>query len=232
MEKLKKIALILAGIIIAYFIITFATASIANVIFPPSKASLTDEVVEDIGGDDFLVATLKGCLKIGEEKIPDGSFKTSDGKFGWYDAKNITYVDSYGRKGYMIVWKTTPDKYSFNTHEKVNLYISAYLTGIGAKCFIEYSWENNCVYGIILSTDNIHYSESDLMYDVLGLNRSGFDLVYTGASSSYSGSQSNYHTVVPDRYTLSRTDPGSYYDHYEYGDDYDIDDYLEVEGYD
>ena len=74
------------------------------------------------------------------------------------------------------------------------------------------------------------------MYDILGLNRTGFDLTYsnsgTGHSGSYSGGGSSYHTVVPDRYTLSRTDPGAYYDHYEYGDNYDIDNYLESEGFD
>ncbi len=37
---------------------------------------------------------------------------------------------------------------------------------------------------------------------------------------------------MPDRHSLSRSDPGSYYDHYEYGDNYEIDDYLESQGYD
>ena len=45
------------------------------------------------------------------------------------------------------------------------------------------------------------------------------------------GSQNHYHTVVGDRYSLSRDDLDAYYNHYEYGDDYGIDDYLEVEGY-
>lgn len=52
------------------------------------------------------------------------------------------------------------------------------------------------------------------------------------AAISNGGGSGHYHTVVPDRYSLSRTDPGAYYDHYEYGDNYDIDDYLEFEGYD
>ena len=55
---------------------------------------------------------------------------------------------------------------------------------------------------------------------------------YSGGGYGGSGGSGHYHTVVPDRYTLSRTDPGAYYDHYEYGDNYEIDDYLESEGYD
>ena len=73
------------------------------------------------------------------------------------------------------------------------------------------------------------------MYEILGLDENGFDLVYTNNAPSYSYSSSpssHYHTVVPDRYSLSRSDPGAYYDHYEYGDNYEIDDYLESEGYD
>lgn len=73
------------------------------------------------------------------------------------------------------------------------------------------------------------------------------DRIYTNdySSSSHSSSSSSHHyssgsgssshshySVKTDPYELSRNDPGAYYDHYEYGDDYDIDDYLESEGYD
>jgi hypothetical protein len=89
---------------------------------------------------------------------------------------------------------------------------------------------------VIVGGDDIECSESKLMYEILNLNRSEFIQTYSTTSNSYpsgyDGGSSHYHTVVPDRYTLSRTDPGAYYDHYEYGDNYDIDDYLESEGYD
>lgn len=89
-------------------------------------------------------------------------------------------------------------------------------------------WINLKIYSLCKSNYNF--------YDVLGLNRSGFALSYTGTHtsfpSSFVSSVSHYSTVVGDRYTLAHTDPDSYYDHYEYGDDPDIDDYLEVEGYD
>lgn len=232
---MKHIAIILIAIFMVLLIFGFVVGTIVNVFFTPPQASYSDEVVEKIGGDDFLVATLKHCLKVSEENIPDASFKTSTGTYSWYDAKKITFVDTSGRKEYMVVWKSAPDKYPYDVSKKVNQYTSDYLTDRNAKCFIEYSWEDNCVYGIVLGTDNITCSESKLMYTILGLNKDGFDLSYTAPTTSSGSSLSSgnhYHTVVGDRYTLSRTDPGSYYDHYEYGDDYGIDDYLESEGYD
>lgn len=235
MSRPRNILLLLIIVAILILIRITVMGSIASLIFPPSHASHSDTLFEDIGGDNFLNATLKGCLKIREENISDASFKTSSGIWKWYNAKNITYVTEYGTKNYMIVWKAPADKYDFK-NEGVNLYFSNFLTDRAAKCFVEYSYENNCVYGIIVDTSNVKYSESELMYDILGLNRTGFDLTYsnsgTGHSGGYSGGGSSYHTVVLDRYTLSRTDPGAYYDHYEYGDNYDIDNYLESEGFD
>lgn len=63
------------------------------------------------------------------------------------------------------------------------------------------------------------YSSSDSSYS-------------SGSGYSSSGGSEHYHTVVGDRESLAYSDPDSYYDHYEYGDNYDIDDYLESEGYD
>lgn len=230
---MRNIAVILIIIVIVVLIQGSIFSAIVNTFSPPPKADPNDTVIEDIGGDNFLTAKLNYCLKLDEKNISDASFETSTGNWSWYDAKNITYVNTFGDTDYMIVWKTNPDKYDFQRNAG-NIYLSDYLIDRDAKCFIEYSYENDCVYGIILGTGNISHSESDLMYTVLGLNKNGFDLSYsgTGHGGNYYSTGSSYHTVIPDRYTLSRTDPGAYYDHYEYGDDYDIDDYLEVEGYD
>ena len=229
-----KIILILLGIVLAIGIFSL----MSNLLAPPKADYVNDVVFEDIGGDDFLNVTIKHCLKIDEKDVPDGSFSTSEGEVKYYDAKNITYVDSFGNQDYFIIWKTSPDKYEWaKTNESVNQYGSSYLTGdVEGKCFVEYSYEHNSVYGVMLSTAEDNFSESKFLYDILGLNPEGFELTYTPAQSSYGGyssdSGSHYHTVVPDRYTLSRTDPGAYYDHYEYGDNYEIDDYLESEGFD
>jgi hypothetical protein len=229
----------MSRIIWIFGIIVVAIIAIMLFLFfsTPYQADYYDNFTEDIGGDGFLVANLTHALKTGEENISDGSFNASTGEYKYFGAKNISYIDYVGARNYIVVWKTTPDKYNFfNTKNNVNQYVSDYSKNSDEKCFIEYSYENNAVYGIIIgSQNNITFKESELMYEILGLNEDGFDLVYTAKSPSYSygsSSGSHYHTVVPDRYTLSRSDPGAYYDHYEYGDNYDIDDYLESQGYD
>ena len=208
-----------------------------------TPADPSDKVFVKIGDDDFLNATLEGCKVISEENIPDATYNSTDGEIGWYDAKNISYIDTDGNKGYLIVWKASPDKYLFNDSKDVNQYTSNYLLDIPAISFLEYSYENNAVYGIILGTDPIYYGESDLLYGVLNLNPDGFQLVYsdsgtsqssspsTSSSSSSSSSGDHYHTVVGSRSSVAKNDPDSYYDYYEYGDNYEIDDYLESEGY-
>lgn len=236
MSKAKKVAVILVGIFVTLLVIGFVAGSIFNLIFPPSQARYSDEVVEDIGGDNVLTATLDGCLKVGEEDIPDGTFKTDLGAdLFWRDAKNITYVNTYGEKGNMIVWKTSPDGYGIFDVANIS-FVSDYLDSDEKTCFLVNVPEKNAVYGIIIGNENISYTEFQLLYNILGLNKTEYGLTYDvptySSSSSYSGGSSHYHTVVPDRDTLSRTDPGAYYDHYEYGDNYDIDDYLESEGYD
>ncbi|WP_303247603.1 hypothetical protein [uncultured Methanobrevibacter sp.] len=223
-------------IIIFLIIIIGAVAGFVGSLFEPPKADYNDEVFEPVG-DNHLNVTLKQCKKINEESIPDGSVETANyGKISYYDAKNITYVTIAGDKDYFIIWKVTADKYDFiNKSSDVGEYLSDYLQDDNGKIFLEYDIENKCVYGVILGTTNITYSESYFLYNILGLNGNIFELMYahhstTGTSTSSHGSD-HYHTVVGDRNSLAHNDPDSYYDHYDYGDDYEIDDYLESEGY-
>lgn len=51
-------------------------------------------------------------------------------------------------------------------------------------------------------------------------------------SYSYDSYPSHYRGVDTSPDTLAKNDPDSYYDYYEYGDNPDVDDYLESEGYD
>ena len=51
-------------------------------------------------------------------------------------------------------------------------------------------------------------------------------------SSSGSGGSSHYGGVDTSPSTIAKNDPDWYYDHYEYGDNPEIDDYLESQGYD
>ena len=52
------------------------------------------------------------------------------------------------------------------------------------------------------------------------------------SGSISSGGSSHYGGVDTSPNTIARNDPDWYYDHYEYGDNQDIDDYLESQGYD
>ncbi len=237
MSKLKKVGVLLIALFVGVLLISFLVGSAVNLIFPPSQAVYGDEIVEDIGGDNALVATLKDCVVTKSEDISDGNFKTSLGRnLDWKNAKNISYVDTFGRKGYMIVWKDSAQNYDFLSANNGTAYISDYLDSMDGLCFLVYFPEKDAVYGIILATDNIQYSESQLMYNILNLDKSDYSTTYPTSTYSSSGSSGgtsgHYHTTVPDRYSLSRSDPGAYYDHYEYGDNYAIDDYLESEGFD
>ena len=68
------------------------------------------------------------------------------------------------------------------------------------------------------SHSNTHY------YDVGSGSSSG--------SYSHSSHSSRYGGVDTSPNTIAKNDPDWYYDHYEYGDNPDIDDYLESQGYD
>ena len=68
-----------------------------------------------------------------------------------------------------------------------------------------------------------HYYVSD------GGGSSSSSSHYSGGSSS---SSSHYGGVDDSPHTIAKNDPDWYYDHYEYGDNPDIDDDLESQGYD
>lgn len=67
-----------------------------------------------------------------------------------------------------------------------------------------------------------NYSSSDL----------GTHYYTSDSGSSGSGGSSHYGGVDTSPNTIAKNDPDWYYDHYEYGDNPDIDDYLESQGYD
>lgn len=71
----------------------------------------------------------------------------------------------------------------------------------------------------VLTMDN-YYGDTGPQYPVS----------HSGGSSS--GSSSHYGGVDTSPSTIAKNDPDWYYDHYEYGDNPDIDDYLESQGYD
>ena len=82
------------------------------------------------------------------------------------------------------------------------------------------------VIGCISSLTLNSYSSSD--------SKSHYYSSGSGSSSgsSHSTHSSHYSGVDDSPHTIARNDPDWYYDHYEYGDNPDIDDYLESQGYD
>lgn len=72
-----------------------------------------------------------------------------------------------------------------------------------------------------------------LTLDTYSSDDSG-DSYYVGSSggSSSSYSSSHYGGVDDSPSTIAKNDPDWYYDHYEYGDNDEIDEYLESQGYD
>ena len=206
-----------------------------------SQSQSLDGIFEDIGGDGILKLNISYCNKLDERNIPDGSFTNLNGdNFTWKNAKNISFSDEMGFDSYVIVWKASPDDYNLDTSSQDDQYISGYTPRYQDIYFLEYSKIKNAVYGVILGNHNQLYSQSDLVYDMLGFDESQFDvssavtgnLLSSGSSSSGSGSNSHYGGVDTSPYYLAKNDPGAYYDHYEYGDNYEIDDYLESQGFD
>lgn len=76
---------------------------------------------------------------------------------------------------------------------------------------------SSCV--IILTINNHSYDNSNTHY-------------YNANSGSSSSHSSHYGGVDDSPSTIAKNDPDWYYDHYEYGDNDKIDEYLESQGYD
>lgn len=72
----------------------------------------------------------------------------------------------------------------------------------------------------LIFVNNYSYDDSGTHYHV------------SSSGSGSSGGSSHYGGVDTSPNTIAKKDPDWYYDHYEYGDNQDIDDYLESQGYD
>ena len=106
-------------------------------------------------------------------------------------------------------------------NEKIKKILIIIAVGYIAVLFL--SFIGGSILNIIDPPEETNYYTSDNSYSSSSSHH------YTSSPSSSSNS---HYSVRTDPYELARNDPGSYYDHYEYGDNYEIDDYLESEGYD
>lgn len=229
-DDLKKIAKFVLIAFVVLLVLGVIIGTISYLTSPPSFASSDDSVEIDIGQDAYLNASIKKSLQYKSENIPDGEVNASGDLIKWKNARNISYVNYLGMKAYVIVWKAPLKDTGFNVVDTSKV---AYDYGdihgknrMYALYYQEYNPKNKMVYGIILDHNSISYDFKDLIHDIL--NRSF--VKYN--DYSYSTSSSGRYHVDDSPYTIARNDPDWYYDHYEYGDNYAIDDYLESQGYD
>ena len=233
MEILKKLLKFGAYVFVILFVLGLLIGGVIYLTSPPSYAGFNDKVILDIGQDGYMIATIDDALEYKNEKIPDGEVKVSSNTvLKWKDARNVSFVDTVGKKCYAIVWKASINDMDFEVKDSSKVsYDYGDIFGVNSMYAIyclKYNPQNKMVYGIILDNNHHNYDLNDLLYKILNLNRS--DVNYHEYYPS-SGSSSHY-GVDTSPSTIARNDPDWYYDHYEYGDNPKIDDYLESQGYD
>lgn len=181
-------------------------------------------------------ANFDNCTQINKEVISPGNFTTIHNQtFHWDAAYKITYKNNEGKIDYFIIWQSnTSAEYTFlySFHELATYY-SDYSKDNKSVAYMEIPLIEDQVYGILVDTQNISYSEEDLVHGILGL------------SSVYELTNSGYHYNPPidyidasphdyqphkssksEQWDMAINDPDWYYDHYDYGDNGDIDQYL------
>jgi hypothetical protein len=233
MKDFKSIIKYVLIALVILYVLGMIIGGISFLTSPPSVAGINDKVKIDIGQDGYLIATIDEALEYKNENIPDGEVNNSNSIIKWKDARNISFVDKLGKKSYAIVWKESlkdSDLKVNNPSKKAYEYgeISNQKKSMFAVYCLKYNPKNKMVYGIILDNNANKINLEDLLYDILGISRS--DVNYQ-EPSYYSSSSGRYH-VDNSPSTIARNDPDWYYDHYDYGDNYAIDDYLESQGYD
>lgn len=200
------------------------------------NASIEDNVTIDIGNAGILVANFKNCIILNKEKIPDGYvYKNSSfeefRKLNWVNATEYILVDTSGNKEKVIVWKYLIDSDSANGTDIGDMPPG----NLSGYYFTDYCSDDSCVYGIIVCNNtNLCLNATDLFINILGFSEDDLPTWYFNelTANSYSHNKNNnmnhYGGVDTSPYAL---DENSYYDYYDYGDNLDIDEYMDNEGY-
>lgn len=231
-QSIKRAVIFLALIFIIIIILGLAAGVISFLTSPPSFASYHDNVTLDIGEDGYLIAKIDKALAYDSKSIENGEVNSSEGMIEWKNARNVSFVDTSGKRCYAIVWKEPLKDTSLEVDDlasEAHLYGNIHnQKGMFAVYYLQYNPENQYVYGIILDNNGNNYDLNDLLYDILNLSKSKVnyhDYSYGGYSSPrYGGVDTS-----PSRVAYS--DPDWYYDYYDYGDYDYLDEYLESQGY-
>ena len=186
-----------------------------------------------LGDYPFLVASFDDCELISQERIPSGSFTTAHNyTFHWQNASKITYKNNEGRTGNFIIWQCKPgEEYDvLHSMHDLDAYYSDYTKDNKSVVFMEIPKAED-VYGILLDRQNISYTEEDLVHGILGLfahklSTTGYD--YNAPIDVHDASpKETYHSnPKSEQWEMAINDPDWYYDHYDYGDNGYIDEYL------
>lgn len=210
--------------------------AIMLLLMPAAHAGEKTQIpVNDAGS---LKASFENITILNVEKAPKATYTTqTDYSFGYDNAKRITYMNGEGKLDWVIVWQCR----FFDFYKEPNELFDAGRSFCDiakdnkSVVYAEESPREETVYGIILDTQNVSYTCDELLYDILGFERPEVQNdtnISMPISYSYTPERSHYNGPVIDPYELARDDPWAYYDHFDYEDNVDIDEYLYDEGYD
>lgn len=200
-------------------------------------------VIHAEGGIEYYIghgtstrANFDNCIQINSEGISSGSITTIHNQtFHWDKAHKITYKNNEGKIDYFIIWQsnTNEEYYFLYSFHELNAYYSDYSKDNKSVVYMEIPPNEDYVYGILVDTQNITYSEEDLVHGILGLSS-----VYELTNSGYhynppidviDASSHDYHphkSSSSEQWDMAINDPYWYYEHYDYGDNGEIDQYL------
>lgn len=188
----------------------------------------------DMGYLTLTSAKFDNCTQINREGISPGNFTTIHNQtFHWDKAYKTTYKNNEGKIDYFITWQSeASEEYDFLYSVHVLGYYYSDYTDNGVV-YMEIPPNEDYVYGILVDTQNITYSEEDLVHGILGLSS-----VYELTNSGYhynppidviDASSHDYHphkSSSSEQWDMAINDPYWYYEHYDYGDNGEIDQYL------
>ena len=202
------------------------------IIFTPAVHAKDDSdiLLQDY---DINFERFENCTKISQEPIGPGSVTTIHNiTMHWQNGLKITYKNNEGKQDYFIVWKCNiSDEYYFlfNLHE-LSYHYSDYAKDNKSVVYVNLGTHER-VYGILVDTQNITYSEEELVHGILGhynyeLTNSGFHYNPPIDVHDASHHHTSYKSLRGDQWDMAINDPDWYYDHYDYGDNGDVDEYL------
>ena len=134
-----------------------------------------EDVDIPLGDYPFLNAHLEDVTIIDEDRIPSGYVTTLHNlTFPYENAHKITYTNNESKTDYLIIWQcnASEEYYVLKSMHDLSAFHSDYTQNRTGVVYVEVP-DVDEAYGIILDTQNISYTEEDLVHDILGLYNRG-----------------------------------------------------------